>query len=315
MTRAVVAWTWYAEHLGPGVRVPLGVDRADQLIHHAGPEDLILTMARAPGVRRLLMREGVRGRKRVVLLEFIRTRPHGWRRAYEWLLGVGLRRSVHRLHVLSSSERREYAARYRLAPDAVVLEPWPLCGPDIRRPAPPRAGTRRVFASGRAACDWPTLFAAAERAGRVWELTVVCSTSDAPAVRNMNHVGARIEVDVPRQRHEELMAGSDVYVLALREEHISSGQVRLMNAIAAGVPVVATQVDGLLDYLSDPGVALTVPAGDASAVAQAVDALLDDPGLRHRRAEQAQRAVQGRTYERYFHDLARDLLSDHRPGQ
>lgn len=62
------------------------------------------------------------------------------------------------------------------------------------------------------------------------------------------------------------------------------------EALAAGKPIVATDADGLLDILTDRQDALVVPKRDASALARAVAALIDQPALAAHLAAGAARA-------------------------
>ena len=52
----------------------------------------------------------------------------------------------------------------------------------------------------------------------------------------------------------------------------------VQEAMAAGTPVVATDVGGLHDLVAGTG--LLVPPGDPEALAEATDRVLADPGLR-----------------------------------
>ncbi|HET7476851.1 MAG TPA: glycosyltransferase family 4 protein [Dermatophilaceae bacterium] len=67
---------------------------------------------------------------------------------------------------------------------------------------------------------------------------------------------------------------ASVFVLTSRWE---ARALVVQEAMAAGVPVVATDVGGLRDLVAGHG--LLVPPGDAAAVAAAVDRVLGDPGL------------------------------------
>lgn len=75
--------------------------------------------------------------------------------------------------------------------------------------------------------------------------------------------------DVP-----ELMAAFDVFVLSSLWE----GLPRVLpQAMAAGLPIVATAVDGNAEAVADGKNGLLVPPGDPAALAQAVVQLLRDP--------------------------------------
>lgn len=80
-------------------------------------------------------------------------------------------------------------------------------------------------------------------------------------------VGARR--DVPR-----LLAAADVFVLPSRWE---ARALVVQEALAAGVPVVATDTGGLPDLLRGAGT--LVPVGDAAALRAAVDRVLADPAF------------------------------------
>jgi glycosyltransferase involved in cell wall biosynthesis len=52
-----------------------------------------------------------------------------------------------------------------------------------------------------------------------------------------------------------------------------------LNAIAAGVPLVTSDVPGLRELVEDYACGLTFPCGDAPALAELLERLLEDPGL------------------------------------
>jgi glycosyltransferase involved in cell wall biosynthesis len=86
----------------------------------------------------------------------------------------------------------------------------------------------------------------------------------------------------------------------------------VLESMAAGVPVVATAVTGVVDVVTDGETGLLVPPGDAAAAAAATARLLRDPPLRARLAGAAGRRVRGtysavamtRAYEALYADLA-----------
>jgi glycosyltransferase involved in cell wall biosynthesis len=84
------------------------------------------------------------------------------------------------------------------------------------------------------------------------------------------------------------LAAADLFVLPSFSEGVP---VVLMEAMASGLPVIATQVAGVPE-LVDPGTAgLVVPPGDPVALTRAICALLDDPGRRVVMGAAGQRAV------------------------
>ena len=71
-----------------------------------------------------------------------------------------------------------------------------------------------------------------------------------------------------------LLAAMDVFVLPSWAEGMSNA---LMEAMAAGRPVVATAVGGNTEVVSDGRTGVLVPPGDPAAIARAVGDLLRDP--------------------------------------
>ncbi len=77
----------------------------------------------------------------------------------------------------------------------------------------------------------------------------------------------------------ELMPAFDVFALATRRE--AAGTV-LLEAAAAAVPIVATDVGGIPEMLERGGNALLSGVDDIAAMTQSLRLLVDHPGLRRR---------------------------------
>jgi len=71
-----------------------------------------------------------------------------------------------------------------------------------------------------------------------------------------------------------LLAGFDVFVLPSLAEGISN---TVLEALACGVPVVATDVGGNRDLVGEEGCGSVVPADDTAALAEALRARVDEP--------------------------------------
>lgn len=75
---------------------------------------------------------------------------------------------------------------------------------------------------------------------------------------------------------EQLLSSSSIFVLP---SYIEGLPVCVLEAMAHGVPVVATAVGGVPDVVSDEVEGLIVPPGDVQALARALRRLLDNPQL------------------------------------
>jgi glycosyltransferase involved in cell wall biosynthesis len=89
---------------------------------------------------------------------------------------------------------------------------------------------------------------------------------------------------VPHDEVAEYMSVGDVFVLPSYSEGLPTVACEALNC---GVPIVATAVDGTPEVVRDGETGLLVPAGDAPALADALERILTDDDLRRRLAEQA----------------------------
>ena len=97
--------------------------------------------------------------------------------------------------------------------------------------------------------------------------------------------------DVP-----DLLGAADAFVLPSRSEAFPNGAI---EAMAAGLPVVASAVGGLLDLIEPDRTGLLVPPENAGALAAALRRLFTEPGLAGRLGESGQRHVRQRySFER-----------------
>ncbi len=136
--------------------------------------------------------------------------------------------------------------------------------------------------------------AAARQNGTNVELTVV---GDGPArssfERHANKVGVGGSVTFAgycsQDEVAEILGQSDVFVLPSFAEGVP---VSLMEACASGLPVIATQVGGVSELVIDGETGFIVPPGDAAALRDRIDALVNDPALRSRMGAAGRRRVQ-----------------------
>lgn len=85
-----------------------------------------------------------------------------------------------------------------------------------------------------------------------------------------------------------LLAATTVSVLTSRHEGLPCS---IVESLAAGVPVVATAVDGTVEVVRSGNNGLLAPGGDIAGLAQSIGRLLADPGLRERMAAAAREGL------------------------
>ena len=98
----------------------------------------------------------------------------------------------------------------------------------------------------------------------------------------------------PRASVARLLAGMDAAVLASHptaEGKREGVPVALMEAMAAGLPVVASGISGIPELVDDGETGLLVPSGDPVALANALERLARDRALRRRLGEAGRRKV------------------------
>jgi hypothetical protein len=256
----------------------------------------------------LILLEALRGTRRLALLEFIPFAHTGTRRR-QILSGLRntlivrplLRFATRQAHVLSRHEIELYGQHFRIEKHRFHYLGWPMCRSEDPEPdfASRFDEDLMVLASGRMYMDWSTVFEAAE--GANWKLVVVCSGSDLALVADRaRRVGATVHTDISAQEHAKLIRRCRVYVISLQNVEFSVGQIRVMNAIRAGAPIIATAVPGVVDYLKDGETARLCTQGNAAALRSGIDELIASPTEAERLARSAWKVAQTRDFRSYL---------------
>ena len=103
--------------------------------------------------------------------------------------------------------------------------------------------------------------------------------------------GARVRFMGAREDVPELLASFDVFAFPSRFEGLC---LAVIEAQAAGVPVVATPVGGIRETVVEGETGLLVPTGDPAALAAATRRLLEDRPAAEAMAAEAKRRVRER---------------------
>ena len=98
------------------------------------------------------------------------------------------------------------------------------------------------------------------------------------ALRMLNKAGLSGQAWLPGDRHDvpELLRAMDIFVLPSLGEGISN---TILEAMASGLPVVATRVGGNPELVVEGSTGVTVPAADAEALATSIARYVADPSL------------------------------------
>jgi glycosyltransferase involved in cell wall biosynthesis len=160
-------------------------------------------------------------------------------------------------------------------------------GADVQAFAPgdrwTRPPGRRVISVGRLSPvkDYPTLLQAARRVVACLPDFRLDIVGDGPSRASLGalrtELGLESCVRFLGERHDvaELLASADAFALASTSEGLS---ISLLEALAAGLPIVATRVGGNPEIVEDGVTGVLVSPGDVDAVATALVSLLSDAG-------------------------------------
>lgn len=208
--------------------------------------------------------------------------------------GWALRRS--RGVVVNSQRARQALMRRGLARVHYVPNGIDLDAAQPAEEAPSPAATRRIVAVGRLSREkgYPHLLEAVAQVRDLCPPVELVIAGEGPD-REALEVSARRLGVAERVRfagHVDsiypLLRGAEAFVLPSLHEGMPNA---LMEAMAAGRPLVATAVDGVLDLVTDGEEALLVPPGDGAALARALRTILTDPALADRLGRRARERI------------------------
>lgn len=163
--------------------------------------------------------------------------------------------------------------------------------------AKPGAAPARICSVARfeAPKDHVTLLRALARVrSQSWELELIGDGPLQPEIRRLAAelgLNGRIHFSGYQRDPAPALAAAQVFVLSSRSEGFPRS---VLEAMRAGLPVVASDVGGVGEAVKNGGTGLLVPGGSPEALAAALDALLGESSERQRLGAAARAAYESR---------------------
>jgi glycosyltransferase involved in cell wall biosynthesis len=224
----------------------------------------------------------------------------------------------HAAHVFTPSAYLcELAISWGVAPGRVSVLPNPapvlpvLPAQDELRASFGITGPTLAFAGRLTAQKSLEIALAALAAVDAVELVIAGEGDERPAIeRAIAELGLGERVRLlgaqPRERVVELFAAADASLLSSSWENFPH---TVVEALAAGTPVIATATGGVAEVVCDGENGLLVPLGDSAALAAAIRRYFADGELRARLRDAAAASVAGYAPERIFARLEETLAA------
>jgi N-acetyl-alpha-D-glucosaminyl L-malate synthase BshA len=163
-------------------------------------------------------------------------------------------------------------------------------GPSAPRPVPVLLHVSN-FRPVKRVGDVVAVFAAL-RAQRPLRLRLVGDGPDRPRLQEqVTALGLAADVELLGEQIDlpAVMRGADLFLLPSETESFG---LAALEAMACGLPVIASAVGGLPEVIADGQTGFLCPMGDVAAMAAAARRLLDDPSLRARFGAAARRRAE-----------------------
>lgn len=177
------------------------------------------------------------------------------------------------------------AGRIRVVPYGITIPPAPAPASSTREAGPPRIAF--IGASLDRKGGWQLLRVFAESLADRARLTLV-TRERVPVMANVDVIADALPGD---PRIASMLEDTAVFVLPTE---IDKSPYSVLEAMAVGVPVVATPVGAIPEMVPHGIAGLLVDVGDDQALGRAISCLLDDRQLRERLGAQARQRVADR---------------------
>ena len=219
-------------------------------------------------------------------------------------------RSAAAVVCFAAAQREQLLRQHQLDPARVHAVPFGVDERFYCPHQPPADGY--VLAVGRdMARDYATFARAVENLDA--RAIIVASERNLSAVKLPANTEVRLDVSYAELRR--LYEGAACVVLPTRREGYPygadcSGQTVLLDAMAMGRPVLASERATLSDYVRDSETALIVPPEDPSSLRSALERILSDRELAHAIGAAGRRMVEDRLTTRHLAERLAPIIRE-----
>lgn len=243
---------------------------------------------------------------------------HGWSfttgvptlaaRCYSWIERIGVL-SADRVIAVCDYDR-QLALQYRVAPAeklTTVHNGMPDVAPELRRVTESSPVRLVMVARFEMQKDHGTLLRAlAGLRGRAWGLDLIGDGPDRAQILALAQelgIADRVQFLGARNDVAEQLARSQVFLLISRWEGFPRS---ILEAMRAGLPVVASDVGGVSESVVEGVTGFLVPPGDVAALQSRLELLLEFPALRRRLGRAGRTRYEAQfTFDHMFERTAR----------
>jgi glycosyltransferase involved in cell wall biosynthesis len=188
--------------------------------------------------------------------------------------------SVDLIFVSSTYEVERYSKRLGISKDCIRFLPFHT---DILNPRLINSSGDYILSAGKTGRDYATL---ADAVAGVEQRVVL--VTDKESIQKMKFPpNVEVFCDIPYSKYLDLLYQCRFVVVPLKKLVKSTGQVAILEAMASGKPVIATETTGTVDYIQPWRNGSLVPIGDSEALRNAMPNLTENEELSKRLAMNA----------------------------
>lgn len=218
--------------------------------------------------------------KHIILQFIMREQQDNWSSRLKYAFMRFVFSSVYRVVVSSKRELEYYREAFHWPHQKLVFVPFHTAPEFLERGLP--AEDDYIIAAGRSFRDYGTLAEALRNSGI--QAVIVGGNGTVREFAGIENIC--VLENISATELDDLIMRARAVVVPLQDRKISIGQSVILQAMAMGKAVIATETAGTVDYIRNMETGILVPPGDIPAMKHALS-LIDNPDLRQRLGKSA----------------------------